>query len=63
MSKCMDLRPLELGDFESADVTAEVFIEYTRLNVFLESLVEFQDRRAEISLEQVRTTLTTFIRR
>ncbi|RMJ26354.1 putative transcription factor [Aspergillus sp. HF37] len=54
MSQSMDLRPLGLGDFESADTTAEVFIEYTRLNAFLEKIVEFQDRKAEISLEQFR---------
>ena len=59
----MDLHPLGLGDFESADMTVEVFIEYMRLNMFLEKIVEFQDQKAEISLEQVRTTLTTFTRR
>lgn len=55
-SHSLDLRPLGLGDFESTDVAAEVFIEHTKLNVFLERIVEFQDRKSEISPQQVRTT-------
>lgn len=63
MSQSMDLSPPELEDFESADTAAEVFIEYTKLNMLLERIVEFQDRRAEISPEQVRTALYTSIKR
>ena len=55
----MDLSPLALEDFESADTTGEVFVEYTKLNMILEKIVEFQDRKAEISLEQVRTVSIT----
>ena len=43
ISQNMDLRPLGLRDFESVDMTAEVFIEYMRLNMFLKKIVEFQD--------------------
>lgn len=63
VSKSMDLSPLGLGDFESADTAAEVFIEYAKLNMLLERIVEFQDRKAEITPEQVRTALKTSIRR
>ena len=55
-SQSLGLRPLELGDFESVDTIAEIYIEYTKLNMILEKIVEFQDRKAEISVEQVRTT-------
>jgi hypothetical protein len=56
----MDLCPLGLEDFETANTTAEVSIEYTKLNMLLERVVEFQDRKAEISLEQVRTIKRNF---
>lgn len=57
LSQSLDLRPLELGDFESVDSAAELFIEYTKLNVVLENIVEFQDRKTEIPLGQVRTAV------
>ena len=63
MSRSMDLSPPGLEDFESVDTAAGVFIEYTKLNMLLERIVEFQDRKAEISPERVRTALYTSIKR
>lgn len=53
-SQGIDLLPLEHEDFESADTKAEIFIQFTKLNMLLERIVECQDRKAEISHEQVR---------
>ncbi|KAJ5743592.1 hypothetical protein N7533_008462 [Penicillium manginii] len=58
-SQSINLRPLELGDFESPDVKAEIFIQFTSLNKILEKIVEFQDRKAEASHDQVRTIHST----
>ncbi|KAJ5414669.1 hypothetical protein N7509_001296 [Penicillium cosmopolitanum] len=44
-SQSINLRPLELEDFESPDAKAETFIQFTNLNKLLEKIVEFQDRR------------------
>lgn len=63
LSQNMDLCPLGLKDFEAADTSAEIFIEYTKLNMVLERIVEFQYRNAEISPEKVRTALRAFTKR
>ncbi|KAL4888501.1 fungal-specific transcription factor domain-containing protein [Aspergillus ambiguus] len=59
LSQNMDLCPLGLEDFGSADTAAEIFIEYTKLNMLLERIVEFQDRKEEISREQVSCILSS----
>ncbi|KAJ5793187.1 uncharacterized protein N7503_009165 [Penicillium pulvis] len=49
----MDLRPLQLDDFESQNLQAEIFIEYVKLNMIMGHIVDRHGRQSESHQEQV----------
>lgn len=49
----MDVSPLRIEHFETADTSAEIFIECMKLNMVLERILD-QDQNAEAPQEKVR---------
>ncbi|KAJ6092371.1 hypothetical protein N7467_004340 [Penicillium canescens] len=52
-----DIRLVQLADFELSNIQAELFIEYTKLNIILGRMVDCHNRRSEHSPEDVRINI------
>lgn len=49
----MDLRPLQLDDFEHQNIQAQVFIEFVKLNMIMGQIVDRQGPQSESQQEEV----------